>query len=83
MNKHRTHQIDDRAQLILRDLLPVTWVVNEQLKDYGKDFLVEIGETDGNLTGSNFFVQLKGQEKATKSRDGAWVKFYLETKYAK
>ncbi len=63
MNKHRTHQIDDLAQRFLRDALPPTWVPNEQHRDYGKDYLVEIGEDNGDLTGSSFYVQLKGQEK--------------------
>src|SRR4051794_40378527 len=82
MNKHRTHQIDDLAQRVLRDALPPAWVPNEQTNDYGKDYLVEIGEDNGDLTGSSFYVQLKGQERADISVDGQWVKFSLETKYA-
>lgn len=82
MNKHRTHQIDDLAQRVLRDALPPSWVPNEQHNDYGKDYLVEVGEDNGDLTGSSFYVQLKGQEQADTSADGSLVKYSLETKYA-
>ena len=82
MNKHRTHQIDDLAQRVFRDALPTSWVPNEQHKDYGKDYLVEIGEDNGDLTGSSFYVQLKGKEQADISADGTAVKFPLETKHA-
>ena len=82
MNKHPTHQIDDLAQRVFRDALPPSWVPNEQHKDYGKDYLVEVGENNGDLTGSSFFVQLKGQEKAEFTADQSQVKFSLETKHA-
>src|SRR6266478_4540879 len=82
MIRHLTHQIDDRAQVICRDILPMTWAMNEQKKDYGKDYIVEIGEDNGDLTGSSFFVQLKGQEKADIKADNSVVKFRLESKYA-
>jgi len=82
MNKHRTLQIEDLAQRMFRDALPPAWVPNEQHKDYGKDYLVEIGEHNGDLTGSSFFVQLKGQEAVEMTGDGSQVKFPLETKYA-
>ena len=52
MKRHRTHQIDDLAQRVLRDALHPSWVLNEQHNDYGKDYLVEIGEDNGDLTGS-------------------------------
>lgn len=83
MKRHRNHQIDELAQRVLRDALPPTWVLNEQHNDYGKDYLVEIGEDDGQLTGSGFYLQLKGQEEATFSADGTLVKFSLDSKYAK
>src|SRR4051794_22299563 len=82
MNKHRTHQIDELAQRVFRDALPATWVPNEQHKDYAKDYVVEIGEDDGDLTGSGFYVQLKGQEKVEFNADGTLVKFSLETQHA-
>ncbi len=82
MKRHRNHQIDELAQRFLRDTLPPTWVPNEQHRDYGKDYLVEIGDDNGELTGSSFYLQLKGQETATVSADGSHVKFALESKYA-
>jgi len=82
MNKHRTHQIDDLAQRVFREALPPTWVANEQHHDYGKDYLVEIGEENGDLSGSSFYAQLKGQEHAQVSADTDVVKYSLETKYA-
>jgi hypothetical protein len=82
MNKHRTHQIDDLAQQILHAALPPSWVPNEQHRDYGKDYIVEIGEENGDLTGSSFYVQLKGQETVDLCADGSLVKYSLESKYA-
>ena len=54
MNRHKTHQIDESAQTVLKSALALTWVVNEQHNDYGKDYLTEIGEDNGDLTGSSF-----------------------------
>jgi hypothetical protein len=82
MKRHRTHQIDELAQRVLRDALPPTWVPNEQHNDYAKDYLVEIGEDNGDLTGASFYVQLKGQEKAEAGADGGRVKYPLETNHA-
>jgi hypothetical protein len=82
MKRHRSHQIDERAQRAFREALPPMWVANEHRNDYGKDYLIEIGENNGELTGSSFYVQLKGQEKARRSADGTTIKFSLETKYA-
>ena len=83
MNKHRSHQIDELAQRVLRDSLPLTWVPNRHDKDYAKDYLIEIGEDNGDLTGSSFYVQLKGQEKSDRSADGSLVRYSLESKYAR
>ena len=82
MNKHRTHQIDDLAQRVFHNALPPTWVSNEHTNDYGKDFHVEIGDHNGDLTGNSFYVQLKGQERVVSTSDGHSVKYSLETKYA-
>ncbi|MES2790607.1 MAG: DUF4365 domain-containing protein [Planctomycetota bacterium] len=62
MKRSKSHQIDEHAQQLLKQALPVTWVLNEQHKDYGKDYLVEIGDENGELTGQSFYLQLKGQE---------------------
>src|SRR5688500_7732652 len=83
MNKARSHKIDTEARRVFESSLPSTWVPNEQRNDYGKDYLVEIGEKNGDLTGCNFFVQLKGTERIRHSVNRACVCFPLETKYAK
>src|SRR5579883_1433592 len=85
MNKDRTHQIDDLAVQFFRASLPVAWVVNEQHRDYGKDFLVEIAEETarGALTGNGFYVQVKGHEKPKRNTVGSYVKHSLEHKHAK
>src|SRR4051812_30768879 len=84
MKKPRTHQIDVLAQQFLMGATPPTWTYNEQANDYGKDYLGEIGDDDddGEQTGLNFFVQLKGKEKAEFTADGSHVKFSLEKKHA-
>ena len=82
MNKHRSHQIDNLAQQFLWSALPVTWVPNKQENDYAKDYLVEIGEENGDLTGSSFYVQLKGKERVDRTADGSQIKYPLESKYA-
>jgi Domain of unknown function (DUF4365) len=82
MKRHRTHQIEDKSKRIFEEALPESWVASEQQKDYGKDYLVEIGEDNGSRTESSFYVQLKGQEKVEFTADGSLVKFSLEKKYA-
>lgn len=83
MKRHRSHQIDQLAQQILHGALPPTWVLNEQSRDYAKDYLVEVGEEGGSLTGSSFYIQLKGQEQADFSAGGSHAKYSLQSKYAR
>lgn len=83
MNKHRTHQIDEAAQAVLKSAIPPSWVLNDQGKDYAKDYLVEIGEDNNDLSGDSFYIQLKGQEKATFIDSGKHVSFSLKSRYAK
>lgn len=82
MKRHRTHQIDELAQQVFRAAIPTTWTYNEQHNDYGKDYLVEVGDEDGEQTGLNFFVQLKGQEEVEFTGDISSAKFSLEAKHA-
>ena len=58
----RQHEIDELAQRALANSLPPAWVANPFIKDYGKDFFVEVVE-DTQLTKEIFVVQLKGKEK--------------------
>ena len=82
MKKPLSHQIDDAARAIFDDLRPKTWVANEHRHDYGKDYLVEMGEANGNLTGESFYVQLKGQVRVSFNSSGKLAKFSLRTKHA-
>ncbi len=82
MKRPLSHQIDGRARPILLDALPSSWIANSHDIDYGKDYLVEIGENNGDLTGSSFYIQLKGKAKATFTADGTAIKLKLESKYA-
>ena len=82
MKKPRSHQIDELAQRFFRNALPTAWTYNEQHRDYGKDYLVEIGDDDDEQTGLSFLVQLKGQEKVKSTADGSNVKFSLKNKHA-
>ena len=82
MKRHRTHQIEELSRHFFLTAIPPTWSYNEQENDYGKDYLVEPGESDGEQTGLNFFVQLKGQEAVEYTPDKKSVKFKLETMHA-
>jgi hypothetical protein len=82
MKRPLAHQIDHLAQCFFGDKIPPTWSYNEQHHDYGKDYLVELGDEDGEQTGLNFFVQLKGQEAVQFTGDGGKVKFPLEAMHA-
>lgn len=82
MERPQTHQVDELAQRVFRNGIPAAWVLNEQFNDYGKDYLVEVGNEDGKLTGNSFFVQLKGHEETRISADGKSVSHSLSTKHA-
>ena len=45
-------------------LLPRSWVVNDQIKDYGLDLQVEVC-IDNRTTGKFFFIQSKGTEEVS------------------
>lgn len=81
MKRPQAHRIDELAQRVFAAALPPEWVRNEHKNDYGKDYLVEIGEGD-ELTGTSFYAQLKGQEHATINAKQKCVTFPLETRYA-
>ncbi|MDZ4847901.1 MAG: DUF4365 domain-containing protein [Pirellulaceae bacterium] len=75
--------IDELSQQVFKSSLPPTWVVNEHFNDYGKDYLVEIAEDNGELTGTSFYVQLKGQRKVRLSKDKNFAKFSLKSQYSR
>ena len=68
------------ALRIFRRHVPPAWVLNDtQRPDYGKDYLIEVVEAR-ELTGLNFFVQLKGTESLPARGGGASVSHKLELK---
>lgn len=63
----KSHQIDEAAQRLFRGCLPESWVIKKQEPDYHIDYLVEIVNEE-ELTGVEFYVQLKGSRKFSKKK---------------
>jgi|GEM_PF-2361218 len=82
MKRPEAHQIDELAKRVFADALPATWVCNGQHSDYGIDYLVQIGDDNGELTGINFFVQLKGQKAVSILDTDGSISFSLKSKHA-
>ena len=79
MQKHSTHVIDEQAVHFFKGSLPPDhWTVYDIRPDYGKDHKVELVE-GGEHTGLSFWVQVKGQKKVKKLKDGT-ISFKLESK---
>src|SRR3954452_18490840 len=79
MQKHSNHVIDEQAVDFFKGSLPPEhWTVYDIRPDYGKDHKVELVE-GGEHTGLSFWVQVKGQKKVKKLKDGA-ISFKLEMK---
>ena len=79
MKKHSTHIIDKEAVKFFKNSLPEEhWTVYDFQPDYGKDQKVELVEGDEH-TGLTFWVQIKGQKKVSRLKDGS-ISFRLETK---
>ena len=79
MKKHSTHIIDKEAVKFFKNSLPEEhWTVYDVQPDYGKDQKVELVEGDAH-TGLTFWVQIKGQKKVSRLKDGS-ISFRLETK---
>ncbi|WP_337173531.1 DUF4365 domain-containing protein [Paludisphaera sp.] len=79
MQKHSTHVIDEQAVHFFKGSLPPEqWTVYDIRPDYGKDHKVELVE-GGEHTGLSFWVQVKGQKRVKKLKDGT-ISFKLETK---
>lgn len=79
MQKHSTHVIDEQAVHFFKGSLPPDdWTIYDIRPDYGKDHKVELVE-GGEHTGLTFWVQVKGQKRVRRLRDGV-ISFKLETK---
>lgn len=90
MERHRTHQIDDEAERILKSKLGTCYVLRKQTPDYGIDFRVDIFEpteatdpadpfSNKRATGRCFAIQLKGTEQLRRSGDV--ISFRVERKH--
>lgn len=77
-----THEIENKSETIFRDAIPAKWTYNVHRKDYGKDYYVEPSDDQGQLTGKNFWVQLKGTTRPKKSKHQTAIAFSLKKKYA-
>ncbi|MFZ0930346.1 MAG: DUF4365 domain-containing protein [Syntrophobacteraceae bacterium] len=75
--KSLSHVIDDDAQRIIHNLLPVHWVIRPYRPDYGIDLAVELfDKVDGaegkalsyDTLGEHLFVQVKGTTKLNKAK---------------
>ncbi|HUB27915.1 MAG TPA: DUF4365 domain-containing protein, partial [Tepidisphaeraceae bacterium] len=73
MKRPLQHQIDELAQRVFKAALPPGWVHREQKPDYGIDYLVEVADERGKLTGLQFAVQLKGKKHLDRSKSHATV----------
>ena len=67
-NRHRNHEIQELSERYFKSIIPISWVVNPFYIDYGTDYNCEISK-DGDVTGMNFSVQLKGKEKETNKNE--------------
>jgi hypothetical protein len=77
-DKPKSHIIGIKAVTVFKNALPPEdWTSYDISPDYWKDNKVEIVE-NGRHTGICFWVQIKGQEKVTRLRDGS-VSFGMET----
>ncbi|XXY48547.1 DUF4365 domain-containing protein [Sorangium sp. So ce269] len=92
MERSRSQQIDEEAQLIFMRLKPRGWVAREDRPDYGIDYRVQVFERKdpsscGDLfaptvaVSDRFAVQLKGKERVPAK--GAYVTYPLETHHLK
>jgi Domain of unknown function (DUF4365) len=80
MKKPISHVIDEQAIKIFKAAFPEdAWTVYDIRPDYGKDHKVELVESEDH-TGQTFWVQVKGQKKVSRLRNGM-VSFKLETEY--
>ena len=77
MNPRRVwqHQFEDRSESELSDVLQsVGWVIERLRHDYGEDLYARPFE-NGNPTGHDFFVQLKGTDDIGQyGKFGKWLK---------
>lgn len=83
MNTHRRvwqHVFEDRSESQLSDAFEsVDWVVQRLRRDYGEDLFARPFE-NGNPTGQDFLIQLKGTDDVDqyRLRTGEWLSYPVE-----
>lgn len=83
MERQSNHLTGESAERILGNALPPQWLLNEQKKDYGKDFLLEVANSSNSLTGLSAFVQLKGTGDPDLRLRESSISFSLKEKHAR
>lgn len=83
MKRPLQHRIDEEAQRLMMDAIPSSWVVNPYTKDYAKDYEVEIGDSEDNLTGHGFVIQLKGVKRVHELMSRGTFSFPFQTNHLK
>ena len=83
MKRPPAHKINERGMRLFENTVPDNWVCNPQEKDYGKDYLVEIGEDTEEMSGESFYVQLKSVATASPNTTGEFVSFSLKSGHAR
>ncbi|VTS05343.1 Putative uncharacterized protein OS=Desulfotomaculum carboxydivorans (strain DSM 14880 / VKM B-2319 / CO-1-SRB) GN=Desca_0945 PE=4 SV=1: DUF4365 [Tuwongella immobilis] len=77
-----THDIDEAAQRIFKSAIPMHWIENKLVRDYGKDYLIEISNAiTREITGKTIYVQLKGVDGANYLYDSTVVAHKLELRH--
>ncbi|MBX3417917.1 MAG: DUF4365 domain-containing protein [Pirellulaceae bacterium] len=83
MKRPKSHKINEKGMRIFESAIPENWVANPQSKDYGKDFVVEIGNPCDELSGESFYVQLKSTANVKKLKTGKFIIQDLESRHAR
>lgn len=66
--RDQNHVVGDQAVQAFVSQCDPAWVIHPLAKDYGIDLRIEL-TTGGNVTGEEFFVQVKGQQRIDPDRD--------------
>jgi len=59
VKRNLQHIIEEESRVSFSQIIPLEWVKNDFVKDYGKDIHIEIFHNE-HATGKSFICQLKG-----------------------
>lgn len=80
MKRPSSHWLENESRVALRSFLPTSWIVKDNVPDYGIDFEVEIVEGE-DVTNKVLWLQIKATEKIEQSHD--IISYTIETKALK